>query len=250
MDVAGVKATPIPIPYCGEGPAPWELVGRWNVDPFLLLMLGGACIMLATVGRKWPPRQRHALGIALITLVFLYISPFCALGSSLFAARAIHHVILAAMVAPLLVIAIRPDAIRVPGHVAFWTGVHTLIFWLWHAPSAYSWALSNNFAFWLMQLSILLSAMGFWWAARRSGAPAAVGGLLVQMVQMGLLGALIVFAAGPLYPPHFLAPLEWGLSPLEDQQLGGLLMWAPGAGIYLAAAMIFLGRWLRRPAIS
>jgi hypothetical protein len=68
------------------------------------------------------------------------------------------------------------------------------------------------------------------------------------MVQMGLLGALITFAANPLYAPHFATTLPWGLDPLEDQQLAGLIMWAPAAAIYLAAALFIAGRWLAREA--
>jgi putative membrane protein len=65
------------------------------------------------------------------------------------------------------------------------------------------------------------------------------------MVQMGLLGALITFAGEPLYAPHLLTTAAWGLTPLEDQQLGGLIMWAPAAAVYLVAALLVAGRWLR-----
>jgi putative membrane protein len=66
------------------------------------------------------------------------------------------------------------------------------------------------------------------------------------MVAMGLLGALISFARHPLYAPPFLSTQAWGLSPLEDQQLAGLIMWGPGGGFYLAAALLLASRWLRR----
>src|SRR3546814_10040072 len=62
---------------------------------------------------------------------------------------------------------------------------------------------------------------------------------------MCVLGALITFSSRALYAPHLLGPQDWGYSPLEDQQLAGLIMWAPGAAIYLAAALVLLGLWLR-----
>ena len=68
---------------------------------------------------------------------------------------------------------------------------------------------------------------------------------LLSMVQMGLLGALITFAGTSLYAPHFSSTAPWGLSPLEDQQLAGLIMWIPSAGIYLGAALALANRWLR-----
>ena len=118
------------------------------------------------------------------------------------------------------------------------------MFWVWHAPAAYGWALSNDAAYWLMQLSLLGSAVWFWSAVRRASAPGAVAALLLAMVAMGLLGALLTFTGQPVYAPHFLTTAAWGLTPLEDQQAAGLIMWAPAAAIYLAAALWVLGRWI------
>ena len=125
------------------------------------------------------------------------------------------------------------------------TIVQALVFWLWHAPGLYALALSSDALFWLMQVSIAASAALWWARLRRAPAAAAVAALLATMVQMGLLGALLTFAAAPLYAPHFATTAAWGLSPLEDQQLAGLIMWAPAAGLYLAAALLVAGRWLR-----
>jgi putative membrane protein len=61
---------------------------------------------------------------------------------------------------------------------------------------------------------------------------------------MGLLGALLTFTGQPLYAPHFASTTPWGLTPLEDQQTAGLIMWAPAAAVYLAAALLMLGRWI------
>jgi putative membrane protein len=57
---------------------------------------------------------------------------------------------------------------------------------------------------------------------------------------------LITFAGRPLYSPHFLTTEPWGLSAIEDQQLAGLIMWAPSAGLYLGAALFVAQRWLKR----
>jgi putative membrane protein len=55
---------------------------------------------------------------------------------------------------------------------------------------------------------------------------------------MGLLGALITFAPRPLYPPHFATTYAWGIPPLADQQLGGVIMWIP-AGVLMAAGFAY-----------
>ena len=106
---------------------------------------------------------------------------------------------------------------------------HAVILWLWHAPGAYAWGLASVPAYWLMQGSLLGSAWLMWRAilvpAAQPG-PALVA-LVATVGQMGLLGALIVFASRPLYAVHFASTWPWGLSPLADQQLAGLLMWVP-----------------------
>lgn len=190
-------------------------------------------------------RTQRQLGAAAIALaLLLFVSPFCALSSALFSARATHHVLLAAVLAPLLVYALPEGRTRLLGSLSVWTGLQALAFWLWHAPSLYAEALSRDLVYWLMQLTITGTAIGFWPAIRRTSGLSAVAALLVSTVQMGLLGALITFAGAPLYAPHFLTAEPWGFSAIEDQQMAGLIMWAPSAGLYLGAALFLAYRWL------
>ena len=229
------------LPYCGAAPVPADLLGRWNLDPLLLIGMAAGAWLLWRAAQD--ARQRRVLGAALGLALLLFVSPFCALSSALFSARVTHHVLLAAVLAPLLVHALPEHRIRWPGSLALWTGLQALTFWLWHAPGLYAEALSSDLLYWLMQATLTGTAMGFWAAVRRSGALSAVAALLVSTVQMGLLGALITFAGAPLYAPHFLTTQSWGLTPLEDQQMAGLIMWAPSAGLYLAAALVVVHRW-------
>ena len=180
-------------------------------------------------------------------LLVLFVSPFCALTSALFSARVTHHVLLTAVAAPLIVAAL-PKIGKMPGSLAGWTAIQALIFWAWHSPGLYAWGLSSDGGYWLMQLTLLGSAIGFWIAIRRASAPASVAALLATMVQMGLLGALITFSGSPLYAPHLASTVAWGYTPLEDQQLAGLIMWAPAAALYLAAALALAGRWFAQEA--
>lgn len=229
-------------PYCGAAPTPAELSGRWNLDPFLLLSLGGLAIAYALLRRgRTDFRDRFAIG-AFVVLGAVFVSPLCALSSALFSARAIHHALLVLAAAPLLALGLPRLPRRPP--LALATLVHALIFWAWHAPAAYSWALSSDLAYWLMQLSLLGSAILFWSAVRSAPVLQAVVALFAAMVQMGLLGALIAFAAQPLYAPHFATTQAFGFSPLEDQQAAGLIMWAPMSAAYLLAALALAFRGL------
>lgn len=225
------------IPYCGEAPGPDVWLGRWNLDPLLLAALAVLAWAL------WRPAAvpRAGLRWAWGLVVLLYVSPLCALSSAFFTVRVAHHMALVLAVAPLLAQALAPR--RLP----LWTctALATAVFWLWHAPAPYAAALSSNAVYALMQLTLLASATAFWLAVRRAAPATAIAAILVAMVLMGLLGALILFAGRPLYEPHFASALAWGVAPLEDQQLAGLLMWAPGSGAYLAAAVFIGWRWLR-----
>lgn len=218
------------IPYCGAAPSPGDWLVRWNGDPLLLLALFAAGVWAWRHAKAQP-----AAWAGFAVMLLLFVSPLCALSSALFSVRVAHHVLLTALAAPLLVWGL--PAFRVRGSAALWAALHILLFWFWHAPGPYALALSNDAVFWIMQLSLLASAMMVWSRLRAASAPTAIALLLAMMVQMGLLGALVTFAGTPLYAPHFVTTAVWGLSPLEDQQLAGLIMWAPAAGFYLAAAL-------------
>jgi putative membrane protein len=220
---------PASIPYCGPAPMPGDWMMRWNLDPWLLAALGAA----ALVAMRQHARGPFWAGFALIALLF--VSPLCALSSALLSVRVAHHIVLTAIAAPLLALGL--PWLRPRGGATLWAAAHILAFWIWHAPAPYAFALTNDVAFWLMQLSLLATASAFWASLRSSSPPLAIGLLLVMMVQMGLLGALITFAGTPLYLPHLATTMAWGLRPLEDQQLAGLIMWAPAAALYLGAAL-------------
>ena len=225
-----------PIPYCGSAPLPSEWIARWNLDPLLLAGLIVAALLIAGCTRG-PVRRSAMTALALCALLF--VSPLCAMSSALFSVRVIHHLVLIAAVAPLL-------ARLIPrgGALAGWTIAQGATLWLWHAPSLYGAALSDDTLFWLMQLSLLGSATGFWGSLRRSASPVAIVALAVTMAHMSLLGALITFADAPLYKPHLGTTDPWGLSPLEDQQLAGLIMWIPATLIYLVSMLTAAWRLL------
>lgn len=226
-------------PYCGEAPEPAHWLFHWNWDPVLLSGLAGL-LLLSVFVRAGSVRGRLG-GIAVVFALF--VTPLCALGSALFIARSVHHLVLAIGLAPLLVHAFSQRAFpKIP--LAAATFVQAAIFWAWHLPGFYENAMSSDLAYWVMQVSITGSA-AFWWAAlRRAPALEAGAALLAQMVQMGVLGALLVFAGRALYAPHWLTTTAWGLTPLEDQQVAGLVMWVAGGGAYLLIAMMMLWRAL------
>lgn len=227
---------PTPVAYCGTPAIPAEIWTSWNLDPVVIAALGA----LAVIGRyrsESTGRQAGYASVALLAVIFL--SPLCALSAALFSARTVHHVLLIAGVAPLLALAF-PAHRAQPLGLLF--GVHMAVLWLWHLPVAYGWAVGSVPGYWLMQASLLGAALALWRGALcLAAAPGAgIAALLGTVAQMGLLGALIAFAPRALYPAHAMTTEVWGFSPLEDQQLAGLIMWVPAILPYLAAAL-FMG---------
>lgn len=224
------------IAYCGQAAIPEDLWVRWNVDPFLI----AALVAFAVVVSRGRTANARAASGAVALMVLIFVSPLCALSAALFSARVLHHILLIAGVAPLLALAFPLRRMGSPPLGAL-VGANALILWLWHVPGLYAWGLASVPAYWLMQASLLGSAWLLWRAilspAGQRG-PALVA-LAVTIAQMGLLGALIVFAPQPLYFVHLTSTAAWGMSPLVDQQLAGLLMWVPAILPYLG-----VGLWL------
>ncbi len=188
------------IAYCGPAAVPDDFWTRWNADPLLLLILAALAFVVA---RGYSSNARA--GWAAIALMFvIFVSPLCALASALFSARVFHHVLLIAAVAPLLAVAFPMRRIGSPP-LALLVGMHAVILWLWHAPEPYAWGLASVPAYWLMQGSLLGSAWLMWraiLAPRFAAWSGALMALVATIAQMGLLGALIVFAPRPLYWVH------------------------------------------------
>lgn len=226
----------IAIAYCGPAAVPGDFLTRWNIDPLLVATLAALAIVIAS-GRAANSRAGWG-ALALIGVIFM--SPLCALSSALFSARVLHHVLLIAAVAPLLALAFPMRRLPSPPFAVL-VGLHAIILWVWHMPGSYEWGLASVPSYWLMQASLLGSAWLLWRAIFTStGQPgSALAALVATIGQMGLLAALIVFAPRPLYAVHFASTAAWGMSPLADQQLAGLLMWVPASLPYLG-----VGLWL------
>jgi cytochrome c oxidase assembly factor CtaG len=129
------------------------------------------------------------------------------------------------------------------------TLVQAAALWLWHAPALFDRALASDGWHVAQHLSFLVSALFFWSAVlkrrpRNHGAAALC--LFATSLVSGALGAMMAFAQSPWYAGYGrlgMAPL--GLSPMEDQQLAGMLMWVPGGVVHAAAALAAIAAALK-----
>lgn len=240
-----------PESYCGAPPVPAELWARWNLDPLLIgtlvivLLVARRAAMKAPDDRHWSPRTFVA-GWAIGTAAL--ISPLCALSVSLFSARVGQHMILASLVAPLIAIGLPPPRTGIGQNALTAAAAFTVALWVWHSPGPYAATFASPAIYWMMHLTVFGTAL---WLSRavvhapRHRLGSATAATLLAGAQMALLGAAIAFARSPLYAPHWLTTRRWDLTPLQDQQLGGAIMWVP-AGLIVAAAIVApLGRALR-----
>jgi cytochrome c oxidase assembly factor CtaG len=196
-------------------------------------------------------------------------------GRVLFSAHMTQHEVLMLVAAPLLVLS-RPIVLflwafpvqwsRRIGNVAKigWVSsawrfltipliawlVHAIALWVWHAPVLFDAVQQNEWVHTLQHLSFLGSALLFWWALIHGpqgamGYGAAVLYLFTTSIHSGVLGALLAVAGSAWYPSYAGLTASWGLTPLEDQQLGGLIMWIPAGLVYLVAGLALFVGWLR-----
>jgi len=200
-----------------------------------------------------------------LALALALASPLDALGEHLFAAHMIQHEILMLVAAPLLVLG-RPLAVfawGVPkrsrralgrwaaasglaalwrlmrGPTAAWT-LNAVVLWTWHAPVLFDAAVRAAGVHALQHLSFLVAALAFWRAAldlHASHRPAAVPYVFTTALHSSVLGALLTFAPAAWYSAYATTTGAFGLTPLEDQQLGGLVMWIPAGLVYLGVAL-------------
>ncbi len=231
------------IPYCGRPAIPEFL--NWNHSP-VLAFLSLIVLFLYVRSRKGKVDSKTVIFVTgCIVFDLCFLSPLCPLGVALFSARATEHVMLVLVAAPLLAFGLAPPRFRA-GFLSVLVAAFAFacLVWLWHSPRLYDATLQSNLVFWLMNATMMGSAVWFWISILSSDGLAALAGVSFIGLEMSLLGALIAFAKAPFYSVHALTTAPWGLSQMDDQRLGGLIMWVPAGLLGLSFSAIALFQWL------
>ncbi len=259
----------------GAAIGPPDLWHHWSFDPLVWVPLLIAHVLYVWgVLRAWARAGVNRIihlwrAICFmageLVLVIALISPLDPLGETLLSAHMAQHILLAAVAPPLLVLGhpIRawtwafPQGWRRIGAttpVRFLvrtvdvltrpvtaTVIAAFVLWLWHAPALFEAALEEEWVHTLEHASFFFTSLLLWQSAldRRTSAEAAAVLVLVAFMTSGLLGGLLLLAPVPIYDWYGDLPLLWDLTPLQDQQLAGLMMWVPAGGIYLVAFAAF-----------
>lgn len=266
-------------------PSPWAWdLAPWLVALLALSALGYAVGLWrlwsnAGRGRGVTFTQAAAFGLGWLSLAAALVSPLDTCGGLLFSAHMVQHEVLMVLAAPLMVIgrplatwtwALSPAQRRVVGRwfqargwTALWGtltdplvawALHALALWGWHIPAAFDAALQHEALHILQHLSFFGTALFFWWSVLghdprgRYGPGHSTAYLFTTMMHTGALGALLSLAPTPWYAPYIPLTGSLGFDPVQDQQLGGLVMWVPAGLAYVIAALWVLGRMLTRGA--
>jgi len=263
----------------------------WSFEPWVLVALAVSAGLYAVgmlrlwrqagTGRGVHAGQASAFASGWLVLVLALVTPLDPLGARLFSAHMVQHELLMIVAAPLLVLG-RPLGVwawalpfegrralgrffrrpvwrvgwrAVTGPLSAW-GVHAAVLWLWHVPLLFDAALSDAGVHALQHSAFLASALLFWWsvlgAATRKGQGVALLSLFTTMVHTGALGALLTLAPTAWYHVYEQTAPALGWSALEDQQLGGLVMWVPAGLVYVICGLALAAGWINgrvRPAL-
>ncbi|HUF50354.1 MAG TPA: cytochrome c oxidase assembly protein [Longimicrobiales bacterium] len=185
----------------------------------------------------------------------------------LFSAHMVQHLLITLIVPPLWLLGLPSWSLRpvlrhryVLGLGRLVTGplvafaIYNVVFIGWHFPSLYNWALLNHGGHIVQHMMFIGAALLMWWPVvspvpelERLQTPVRMLYLFAIGIPMSIVSAIITLAERSLYPWYEAAPRVFSsVSALDDQQLGGLIMWVPGMLVFWIAITILFFRWSSR----
>lgn len=269
--------------HAGQPPLPHDLWSAWPFEPFVIVglaigsflyVVGYRRLRQQPQGRRAVPPWRAWCYVGAVTAIALaLLTPLDPLGEALFGAHMGQHLLLAVVAAPLLVLA-RPIVVGSLALPTRWRhrvtrvrriltpkerGAALLAFvvvvayagtwWLWHVPDLYELALDHEPVHIIEHAMMLGAGLAFWWLVAdtrgRHANAAGVIAVFAVVLASSTLAGLLTFGDDAWFPRHGTLAEAWGLTPMQDQELAGGLMWFPGGLAYVIAGVVLFARWLR-----
>ena len=246
----------------------------WPIHPSTLigsvLLLGAYYAAIGPLRRKynWADRvelwQPICFTSGILILFGVLNGPIHELSDLyLFSAHMVQHLLLTLVMAPMLLVGtpdwlwraiirntVGYDAARIITSPLVSFAIYNVVFAGWHFPMLYNWALENHTVHIIQHLMFISAAMFMWWPVvepvaelSRLITPMRMVYLFAMSVPMSVVSAMITLSDTVLYTWYGDAERVFSLSVIEDQQLGGLIMWVPGALILWLAISILFYRW-------
>jgi cytochrome c oxidase assembly factor CtaG len=248
---------------------------RWTFDPAQLIVVVVYVVVYLrrffqarkeAGGRGAGPLQFAAFVGAVFVMLVALVSPIDALGEDyLFSMHMVQHILLGDL-APLLVLlslsrvimrpltrrlmsverALGPFAHPITGIVIWLTMIY-----VWHIPAMYDAALNHDGIHALEHTCFFFGGIALWWPLiqpvpmrRRLTGLAVFGYLIAAKISVGLLGIFLTWSHGVAYPYYEHVPRIWGLSAVEDQNLGGAIMMVEQSIVLVIAFAVLFIRML------
>jgi putative membrane protein len=254
----------------------------WTWSAYIFLPLFASALLyfsgllrMRQRGAKLCPLSILCFSSGWVSLFLALDSPVHEISEQLFWVHMTQHEILMLVSAPLLVLS-RPAApflfalperwrarisqigrtrvvrrtwLLVSTPIAAWL-LHAAALWAWHAPKLFDAALDSDWVHAAQHLSFFGTALLFWWTlfhehAGRLGYGGAILYVFTTAIHTSVLGALLTFAPRSWYEPYAQTAPLWGLTVLQDQQVGGLIMWIPAGTLLTIVALVLLAKWMR-----
>jgi putative membrane protein len=256
----------------------------WTLDPAVVILLAGsAWLYVRGLKRLWrrsgPGQgvtvwQARAFVVGWASLAVALVSPLHEMGETLFSAHMVQHELLMLVAAPLCVLG-RPLSTFLwafPAGGRQWLGaasrlrplqrlwgsvtrplpaflIQSAALWIWHLPSLYEASLRSPAVHAAQHASFFAASAIFWWAVihgrfGRQGYGVSAAAVFGVALEGGVLGALIAFASSLWYPAYEWRTAAWGISPVEDQQLAGIIMWVPSGFLLVGFGLGLFAAWL------
>ena len=242
----------------------WE--AHWDAMAGLALLLGAYLYGVGPLRERYrladyaEPRQIATFCAGVVVIFFALASPLHILSERfLFSMHMSQHVLLTLVAPPLLILGtpdwllrplLRPNwsfrIARVLTHPVTAFAAFNVVFSIWHIPALYNSSLHSEVVHAVEHVMMVSTAILMWWPLTsnlselpRLDYPFQMGYLFILSIAQIIVFAIITFAEEPIYEFYVQAPRIWSLSPLLDQQLGGIIM-KVGSGVYFVTLMIII----------
>lgn len=211
--------------------------------------------------------QRAAFYSSLLILFVTLNGPLHDLSDTfLFSAHMVQHLIMTLVVPPLMIVGtpgwmLRP-VLRARGvfavarrltTTAACFAIFNLVLAFWHLPPMYNFALTYHPVHIVQHLMFIVASVFMWWPLTsmlpelpRSSYPGQMLYCFLMSIPMSVIAIYIVMADAALYPAYAAAPRVWGISPMMDQQTGGLIMWIPSGLFFYSVMTVVFFKWVGR----
>ena len=212
-----------------------------------------------------PTTAQRATFFGALVLIFLSLNGWLHDLSDyyLFSAHMIQHLVLTLVAPPLLIMGtpgwmLRP-ALRWPivrtlasrtttAPMCF--AIFTVVLAAWHLPPVYNLAMAHHNIHIVQHLCFMVAATFMWWPVLsplpelpRVSYPAQMLYLFLLSIPMSLIAICIGYSDHILYPAYSSAPRVWGITPLQDQLIGALIMWVPGGMFFFVIISVVFFKW-------